>query len=610
MKHLKHLLILPICAGALALGYTISNKKTEEYFHPTEETKTLEDYLAVIGPAPLYYKETTAGQYLAANFAQRHKDWESASEYLHKIIDKDEANAALKKQAMILAMGSGEANRAIALAREVQVNDPDNFLASLFLVMDHFSNENYGDAYIALQKIPEKSIGGFITPILKAWAKAAQGNFDISDVPLNSLYAYHALLMGQLTGNITKADDFVQKSLMSADVDPQDLLKIADLYVSLDKKDDALKLYTLIQQSGYGTLNLNKRIAALNKNSSNKNEPTETTPPTENINTLIRVPDIQNAQDGAALVFLNMSEILARDYSDDSAIIFANMTLHLSNRHSKPYIILGNILSRHDRIEDAIKNFLKIKPESKYYVLSQMEAANLYEKLEQPEKAIDTLKQLYKQQGDINAIIQIGHIYRSGEDFKNAIEAYNKAAKEIGDPIPKEYWHLLYVRGMSYEQSKEYGQAEDDLLKALAFQPNHPYILNYLGYSWADRGKNLDKSLSMIERAVKLKPDDGYIADSLGWVLYRLGHFSQAVPHLERASILLPYDPVINDHLGDVYWRNGRIIEAKFQWERAYNNADDDELKVTIDTKIKNGLTTDATIKNQQIASDENKIID
>jgi Flp pilus assembly protein TadD len=94
-------------------------------------------------------------------------------------------------------------------------------------------------------------------------------------------------------------------------------------------------------------------------------------------------------------------------------------------------------------------------------------------------------------------------------------------------------------------------------------------VLNYLGYSYVDQNKNLDEALGMIRKAVELRPDDGYIVDSLGWAYYRLGKFDDAVLNLERAIKLRPEDATINDHLGDAYWRVGRKLEARFQWQHA-----------------------------------------
>ena len=94
----------------------------------------------------------------------------------------------------------------------------------------------------------------------------------------------------------------------------------------------------------------------------------------------------------------------------------------------------------------------------------------------------------------------------------------------------------------------------------------------------------------MIQRAVELRPTDGYIVDSLGWAYYRLGDYARATQTLERAIELVPEDPTINDHLGDAYWRNERLGEARFQWRRALQfKPEADEVK-KIEAKLDRGL--------------------
>jgi len=115
-------------------------------------------------------------------------------------------------------------------------------------------------------------------------------------------------------------------------------------------------------------------------------------------------------------------------------------------------------------------------------------------------------------------------------------------------------------------------------------------VLNYLGYSWVDKGVNLDDGMQMIRKAVEQRPDDGYIVDSLGWAFYRIGDFDEAVKHLERAVELKPEDPTINDHLGDAYWRVGRNLEARFQWSHARDLKPEPEELVKIEEKLKSGL--------------------
>lgn len=198
---------------------------------------------------------------------------------------------------------------------------------------------------------------------------------------------------------------------------------------------------------------------------------------------------------------------------------------------------------------------------------------------------------LYTEKSNIDALIQIGDIYRYKEEYQKSVNTYNQVI-DNWDNVPEKYWHVLYARGMSYERLNEFELSEKDLKKALEFRPNHPYLLNYLGYSWADQGINLNESLDMIKKAAQIKPDDGYIADSLGWVYYKMNDFNEAIPHLEKAVELLPYDATINDHLGDAYWRTDRRLEARFQWRRAvnYSQESEAELKTKVEQKLVNGL--------------------
>ncbi len=139
-------------------------------------------------------------------------------------------------------------------------------------------------------------------------------------------------------------------------------------------------------------------------------------------------------------------------------------------------------------------------------------------------------------------------------------------------------------------------KAEADFKKALELNPDQPLVLNYLGYSWVDQGLNLDEAFKMLRRAVELRPNDGYIVDSLGWAHFKLGQYTEATETLEKAINLKPADPVLNDHLGDAYWRVNRRIEAHFQWNHARDMGPEPEDLPAILKKIELGLpdvTTD-----------------
>jgi Flp pilus assembly protein TadD len=149
---------------------------------------------------------------------------------------------------------------------------------------------------------------------------------------------------------------------------------------------------------------------------------------------------------------------------------------------------------------------------------------------------------------------------------------------------------MFYFRGIALERLKRWPRAEKDFLQALELEPEQPFVMNYLAYSWVDQNLNLDRATGMLVRAVELRPDDGYIVDSLGWVYYRLGEYRKGVGYLERAVELRPQDPVINDHLGDAYWRVGRRQEARFQWRRALSLGPEEDTAPKIEEKIDRGL--------------------
>jgi tetratricopeptide (TPR) repeat protein len=184
----------------------------------------------------------------------------------------------------------------------------------------------------------------------------------------------------------------------------------------------------------------------------------------------------------------------------------------------------------------------------------------------------------------------LGNIMRAHKRYSDAIPYYDQALALVTKP-ERRHWVYYYARGTSYERLKNWDAAEVDLQKALTLYPDQPLILNYLGYSWIDQGRNLKEGMAHIEKAVMLKPDDGYIVDSLGWAHYMQGNFKEAVSYLERAVELKPDDPVLNDHLGDALWRVGREREARYQWDQALSLKPEPDDEVKIKKKLETGLT-------------------
>lgn len=180
---------------------------------------------------------------------------------------------------------------------------------------------------------------------------------------------------------------------------------------------------------------------------------------------------------------------------------------------------------------------------------------------------------------------QAGDFLRRDQQFLAAIDFYQQALEAGGDD-----YRIYRNMGISFEQIKQDSQAEAAFFKALDVNYRDSITLNYLGYWWADQNRHLDEAIGYIQRAVELRPESGYYADSLGWAYFRLNAYDDAVIWLEHAIQITPTDPVISDHLGDVYWKLGRTFEARYKWQYAIDIGIDDELVDIIKKKIKNGL--------------------
>ena len=185
---------------------------------------------------------------------------------------------------------------------------------------------------------------------------------------------------------------------------------------------------------------------------------------------------------------------------------------------------------------------------------------------------------------------ELANFYNENEYYKKSIKYYSLALKNIEQNhflVPK----ILFRRGTSYERLGDWENAEKDLSKSLKIEPDEPNVLNYLAYSWVEKKMNLNKSLEMLKRADKLKQNDGYIIDSLGWAYYARKNYNNAEKFLQKAIILMPQDPVINDHYADTLWMLNKNIQARYFWKYALNlESIEKELKDKIKLKLIFGI--------------------
>lgn len=162
--------------------------------------------------------------------------------------------------------------------------------------------------------------------------------------------------------------------------------------------------------------------------------------------------------------------------------------------------------------------------------------------------------------------LDLGWAYRRLGNADKEIETYESGLNHMKDE-PSAI-RLLFALGAAFEQSGRIDEAVDTFEEIIAHDTTYTQALNYLGYMLADRGERLEYAYELIERAVRLVPDNAAYLDSYGWVYYRLGQFEEAVVHLQSA-VKLDTDPIIFDHLGDAYNALGKIEEARQWWQKA-----------------------------------------
>jgi tetratricopeptide (TPR) repeat protein len=263
-------------------------------------------------------------------------------------------------------------------------------------------------------------------------------------------------------------------------------------------------------------------------------------------------------------------------------------------------VLTADALSDQSHDEEALAALGRIAEDDPIAGVVALRRAVLLEKVNRPDEAVALLRQTSAAYATMpQPPARLGDLLRRRERFAEAAEAYDVAMARLREVRARD-WPLLYARGIARERAGDWARAEPDFLKALELSPEQPLVLNYLGYTWADQGRNLDRAKAMLLRATELRPQDGNIADSLGWVLFRLGDLRGAVQWLEKAVELEPRNSVINDHLGDAYWASGRHREAQFQWRRALSQEPEAPEIPKIEAKLRDGLPGTPTTQTQR----------
>ncbi|MEM6381185.1 MAG: tetratricopeptide repeat protein [Pseudomonadota bacterium] len=537
---------------------------------------------ALAPPVEAQSATSLSGLFLAATLAETERDLPRAAEFYRGLHELDPSSSRFLQSAFTMELADGRMTGALDLA-SLLVAAGDTGVARLAIALDAMRQRSHRVALRELEAYQSDGFGDIVASLVGAWAHYGAGDaeqglaiLDAMDGPAwVELYAsFHAGLIRLANGDSKEALADLERAYTA---DPG-ALRLVQGYarglIANDRKDEALEVL-----EGFRMLAPSNEVIAGDIAAALADQPIS-----------MRV---RTAQQGAAEVLYGLGVALGQDGAEEVGAIYLNLALFAAPEFDLARFGLARTYEGLELWERAVDVYEGITDESALKRTAEIRLGVLLDQLERPDEADAHLEALIEaDSSDLNAISTFGTVLRVRRDFERAAEVYSMGIETIEKPT-FEHWRLFYQRGIAFERTDRWPLAEADFLKALELNEDQPDVLNYLAYTWVDRGENLDRSVQMLERAVEMRPDSGYIVDSLGWVYFRLGRFEDAVEQLERAVILDPTQAVIHDHLGDAYWMVGRRLEARFQWSHARDLDDThDEIdEEAIQRKLQRGLT-------------------
>ncbi len=510
-----------------------------------------------------------SGAYLAGVQADIRDDYPVAAEYYRKALFLDPDNLEMTQNAAVAHVALGQIAEARVLSERLIADAAGSPIAILVLLAEALKSGDL-DAAEALVGQAGEEANPLLTGLISGWIAAgrddftaAQAQFDtMTDNDAIAAFAqYHKALALALAGDFISAEAI----LAGGEQGPLHLSRgaiaaHAQILAQIDRTEEAVDLLTAAVETGYPDatlIDLRDRLAAGEE---------------------VPFDRVTTAMDGTAETFLMMAEGLNTTDSERLALIYARLAEYIRPDLVEAGLIAAEVLERQEQYAVAGEALRRVPPDSPWAPTAGIRRANIERAAGDPDAAIATLAALSEAHPDLIEVRSAhGDHLRVAERFAEAAAAYGDAIGLI-ETLQEQHWPLFYSRAISYERVDDWAAAEADFRKALELSPGQPLVQNYLGYSLVEQKRNLEEALAMIEQAVASQPDDGFITDSLGWVLYRLGRYEEALPHMLRAVELEPVDPIINDHLGDVLWKVNRRREAEFQWHRALSFGPADDL--------------------------------
>ncbi len=520
-----------------------------------------------------------AGAYLAARSAMGQSDFPAAVQWFGAALQADPGNPDLLESAIAAELAMGDLDAAGAHAKAMEAAGHQSQITNLAYLAALGQKGDFEGILAAQDK--GRKIFPMLDTLIAAWAEVGVGKMSDAAVAFDKVIAdpgsaplglYHKALALAQTGDFEGAEAlFTDPKAEGISGLRRGIVAQVEVLSQLERGPEAAALidkrFGAVLDAGLA--DLRRRAAA--------GEP-------------IPFDLAHDAREGLAEAFFTWATIASDPNDLLSPLLSARIATALRPDHVEAQLMAARLLDQMGQHELAIQAFAKVPATDPASISAVLGQANAAMQLGRPGDAVTLLTDLSaRHPGERTVLAALGDALRSDRKCDQAIKAYSDAIATVAKPGAGD-WPLYYRRGGCAQVTGDWASAEKDFSFALTLAPNEPRLLNELGYSWVDRGENLDQALEMLRRAVDAAPDQGYILDSLAWAYFRLGRYADAVAPQEKASLLMPVDPIVTDHLGDVYWMVGRKQEAQYQWHRALSFKPEDKDKARIEKKLQEGL--------------------
>tara|TARA_B100001540_G_C15810399_1_gene644253 strand:- start:1685 stop:3379 length:1695 start_codon:yes stop_codon:yes gene_type:complete len=516
-----------------------------------------------------YYKSDKISNYFSGLLSLYDNEYASSYKFLKELEGLEDKHSSYPTLYQFSLINSGKIYEAYKYSKKLENKKLESYEGNLIIGIYHLKNNRFNEAYKYFKKLDnnknsQDTIQNLVSTSLKNWMQFANITEEES----------YALIkkFPKRFNNIKKIQTTLAKcyfnsletnsSFMNLISDQNtDFSRYSFFYANFLKKNSQTNKALEIVDLSLKTVPRNLILLQLKEDIKN------------NSNFFFNEFDCRNLTNVAAEILY----ILANALSSQSSYTLSNFYLNLSKYLNQNFKSFDSLYAENFYMMNKLnlsKNIYKsfIDKGSIYSWHASKEIAKILIEQNKTTESLNFLKKNFNnfQSPNINQIFDYARFLKNNEKFDEAIKYYTKVLNLIDKK------HYLYPkategRGVSYERIGKWEKAEKDLLNSLSVSPEQAYVINYLAYSWIEKGVNIEKSLEMLKKANDLKKNDGYIVDSLGWALFKLERYKEAEKYLRLAVTLMPSDPIVNDHYGDVLWMNNEKIKARYYWHYVLN---------------------------------------